>query len=65
MLDFRRTAIVSVMTDRQVVRKTHKVNLNIPDSAAPSIEAKDLVGKIDDLFSSKIVDLASSVPWTC
>jgi hypothetical protein len=57
--------MVSVVTDRQVVNKTYEVNLNIPDSAAPSIEAKDLVGKIDDLFGSKIVDLASSISWTC
>jgi hypothetical protein len=64
MSDFRRTVMVSVGVNRQAVNKTHKVNLNIPDSAAPSIEAKDLVGKIDDLFSSKIVDLASSVSWT-
>jgi hypothetical protein len=65
MLDSRRTAMVSFVADREVANKTHKVNLDIPDSAAPSIEAKDLVGKIDDLFGSKIVNLASSVSWTC
>jgi hypothetical protein len=47
------------------VRETHKVDLDISNSTAPAIETEDLVGKIDDLFCSKIVDFASSVSRTC
>lgn len=46
------------------VRETHKVDLDISNSTAPAIETEDLVGKIDDLFCSKIVDFASSVSRT-
>lgn len=47
------------------VRDTYKVDLDISNSTAPAIETEDLVGKIDDLFCSKIVDFAASVSRTC
>ena len=56
---------VSIVTSQQIVNKAHKINLDIPDRAAPSIEAKDLVGKIDDLLGSKVVNLTASVSGTC
>ena len=56
---------ISIATSQQAVNRTHKVDLNIFDCAAPSIEAKDLVGKIDDLLSSEIVNLSSSIARTC
>jgi len=64
-MDFRRTVTVSIVTSQKIVNMAHEVDLNIPDCAAPSIEAKDLVGKIDDFLSSEVVNLASSISWTC
>lgn len=47
------------------MHETDKVDLNVANSTAPSIEAKNLIGKVDDLLGCKIVDFASSCAWTC
>jgi hypothetical protein len=45
--------------------ETHKVYLNIANGTAPSVKAKDLIGKVDDLFRREIVHLATSCSWSC
>lgn len=42
----------------------HKVDLDVLNGRAPAIEAKDLIGKIDDLFCRQVVHLSAPSTWS-